>query len=247
MRKATLFSFAAAAALHASAARITAIPRQAPTETVAPTSTQAPEPSHCATQDLTQFSDVPRPTGTLSEAFESYVDGLRKPCSSTATGSDEYYSCEALDTSQWCDFSTKAPSSVSSAYSSYASAAASWWEDKAANLTSLVVDCPQILDGVDPIEQVWLNRTSAIAVCYFLANPDNASWSSVLFPPTMTAATTATMTTGSTTATGSTTVSGMGATGTDPTTTANAVGRTESVGIWILASIGIVAVAMSSV
>ncbi|RYO86087.1 hypothetical protein DL764_009060 [Monosporascus ibericus] len=89
---------------------------------------QHSEPGHpwvCATKNMTECFGMPKPTSTLLDAIYAYVDEQLEPCLSTATGRDKL-SCSVAE-SQWCSFSTDEPPGASAAYSSYASAAASWW------------------------------------------------------------------------------------------------------------------------
>ncbi|RYP43727.1 hypothetical protein DL768_009750 [Monosporascus sp. mg162] len=53
---------------------------------------------------------MPKPTGTLLETIDSYVDKQLALCLSTATERDKL-SCQVTG-SQWCGFSTDVPPSV---------------------------------------------------------------------------------------------------------------------------------------
>ncbi|RYP31942.1 hypothetical protein DL767_005483 [Monosporascus sp. MG133] len=224
MKATALLTFAATAA-HASAMRITAMPRQVPTETEGPTSTQTPDPWVCATKNMTEYFDMPKPTGTLLEAIDSYVDKQLAPCWSTATGPDKLR-CEVTG-SLWCGFSTDAPPSVSAAYSSYGSAVASWWSAKSSAVSSVTSECPITWERYDPIEQEWLNITIAQAECYADPHPGED-------------------TTSASSATGPTAVPDTGATAAGPTPTNDALGRANGMGMWMLASAGIAVAVINS-
>ncbi|KAI1474544.1 hypothetical protein F4774DRAFT_400154 [Daldinia eschscholtzii] len=162
----------AISAIQVSAMYMTPMPRQAATETSTATSTQRPDPWQCATQNLTQFFDVPKPTGALLKALDSYGDELIKPCLSTATGLD-ILSCTVSNTSQWCGFATAAPTSVITAYSSYGELVASWWSEKSSAAVSLSAECPNSWQRFGPIEQAWFNQTLAHLKCYNEAHPSS--------------------------------------------------------------------------
>ncbi|RYO76349.1 hypothetical protein DL766_009950 [Monosporascus sp. MC13-8B] len=157
MKTAALLTFAATAA-HASVMQIPAMPRQVPTKTEGPASTQSPDPWVCATKNMTEYFDMPKPTGTLLDAIDAYVDKQLEPCWSTAIGRDKL-SCEVTG-SLWCGFSTDAPPSASAAYSSVAS------------------ECPITWERYEPIEQSWLNITIAHAECYADAHRGKGTTSS---------------------------------------------------------------------
>ncbi|KAI1772846.1 hypothetical protein F4818DRAFT_126412 [Hypoxylon cercidicola] len=162
------------------AMRITEMPR------AEPTSTQAPDPWQCVTENITQYFNVPKPTGTLLDALLSYGDELIEPCLSTATGLD-ILSCTVSETSAWCGFTTAAPSLVLSDYSSYGSAAASFWQAKSQTISVIASDCPVGWSKPGFSEHVWLNQTIAHAECYIAAHPANTTTvSSTASSPTST-------------------------------------------------------------
>ncbi|KAI1800390.1 hypothetical protein F4811DRAFT_33712 [Daldinia bambusicola] len=168
-------------AVRVSAMYMTPMPRQAATETTTATSTQRPDPWQCATQNLTQFFDVPKPTGALLKALDSYGDELVKPCLATATGLD-VLSCSVTNTSQWCGFATAAPTSVRTAYSSYGKSVASWWSAKSSAAVSLSAECPNSWEHFGPIDQAWFNQTVAHAKCYDKAHPSSTKTTSTSGP-----------------------------------------------------------------
>ncbi|RYO77449.1 hypothetical protein DL764_010219 [Monosporascus ibericus] len=225
MKTAALLTFAATAA-HASVMQITAMPRQVPTKTEDPASTQTPDPWVCATKNMTEYFDMPKPASTLLDAIYAYVDEQLEPCLSTATGSDKL-SC-TVGESRWCSFSTEGPPSASAAYSSYASAVASWWSAKSSAVSSVASECPITWERYDPLEQSWLNVTIVQAECYADAHAGKGTTSSV------------------SSVTGPTAVPGTGATAAGPTPTNDVLGRAERVDMWMLASTGIAVAVINS-
>lgn len=95
-----------------------------PASTLPPAISYTSDPWQCATKNLTQYFDVPKPIPTLLSALESYGDELIKPCLATATGLD-ILSCSVSETTKWCGFSTAAEPVVQRRYYSYGSSAAS--------------------------------------------------------------------------------------------------------------------------
>ncbi|KAF2132618.1 hypothetical protein P153DRAFT_393589 [Dothidotthia symphoricarpi CBS 119687] len=146
-----------------------------PTSTPLPTSSQSPDPWQCATRNLTQYFDVPRPSAVLLSALESYGDKLIKPCLSTATGLNKL-SCSVSETTQWCGFTTDATPPMKTRYSAYGSSAASWYSAKSAAIQSVRGDCPVTWEKFGPLDHAWLNQTIAHAKCYDGAYPrENSS------------------------------------------------------------------------
>ncbi|RYP67615.1 hypothetical protein DL771_007167 [Monosporascus sp. 5C6A] len=225
MKTAALLTFAATAA-HASVMQMTAMPRQVPTETEGPASTRTPDPWVCATKNMTEYFDMPKPTSTLLDAIYAYVDEQLEPCLSTATGRNKL-SC-SVGASQWCSFSTDGPPSASAAYSSYASAVASWWSAKSSSVSSVASECPITWERYDPLEQSWLNVTIVQAECYADAHPGKGTTASASL------------------ATNPTAVPGTGATAAEPTSTNDVLGRAEGVDMWMLAGTGMAVAVINS-
>lgn len=150
-----------------------------PASTPPPASSQSPDPWQCATKNLTQYFDVPKPIPTLLSALESYGDELLKPCLATATGLD-ILSCSVTETTQWCGFATAAEPVVQRRYSSYGSAAASWYAAKSAAIESVKTECRVTWEKFGPLDQAWLNQTVAHARCYEEAHPRVSGSSSVV-------------------------------------------------------------------
>ncbi|KAI0545560.1 hypothetical protein F4679DRAFT_560912 [Xylaria curta] len=83
-----------------------------------PTKTLSPNPWTWVTENVTQYFNVPKPTGNLLDGLLSYGDKILEPCLATAIGLD-MLSSSVSETSQWCGFATVAPTSVRDGYSSY--------------------------------------------------------------------------------------------------------------------------------
>lgn len=115
-----------------------------------------PDPWDYVTENVTRYLDVPKPTGSLLEALESYGDELISPCVATATGLD-MLSCSVTETSQWCGFTSAAPSAVLSDCSSYGAAAALFWGAKSQTASVIASGCPVAWSKPGLTEQVWSN------------------------------------------------------------------------------------------
>jgi hypothetical protein len=153
---------------------ITPAPDMQPTTTTTPdmqpTTTTTPDPWQCATETLSKYFDAPIPTGSLLAALQSYGDELLAPCLSTAIGTASL-SCSVSDTSQWCGFTTFAPSPVLPDYSSYASAASSWWESESSTAVVLASYCPQGWARASFFNHVWVSLAVANGGCCVTALP----------------------------------------------------------------------------
>ncbi|EFE43166.1 hypothetical protein TRV_02073 [Trichophyton verrucosum HKI 0517] len=79
-------------------------------------------PSYCTASDLSQYSSLPKLTGSLLDEFYSFHSELQQDCTATESGIGAQ-SCSVLESSYWCSFSTAVPSTLLSDYSSYASSA----------------------------------------------------------------------------------------------------------------------------
>ncbi|KAI4858573.1 hypothetical protein F4820DRAFT_442207 [Hypoxylon rubiginosum] len=169
MKRAILFTFLV---LHSNvwAMTITEMPRAESTSTIATAVT--PDPWQCVTENITQYFNVPKPTGSLLDALISYGDELLDPCLATATGLDAL-SCSISETSAWCGFTTAAPSPVLPDYSSYGSAAASFWQAKSETISIIASDCPVGWSKPGFSEHAWLDQTIAHGECYIAAHPGN--------------------------------------------------------------------------
>ena len=90
----------------------------------------------CLMENITQYFDVPTPTGALLTAYQSFGRDLYKPCLTQSDG------CHFPDRTSWCGFSTAAPSSILSDYWSFASVASSWWSAHSIKAVSVAQECP---------------------------------------------------------------------------------------------------------
>lgn len=199
------------------------------------------EPWQCTTEMLPQYFDVPKPTGALLTSIQLYGDVLQKDCKPTETDIFGLPQCPFPASSLWCRFSTVAPSSLLSSYSSYGSVASSWWSAHSSAAVSLARSCPirwykAMVDTPGGAER--LNSTLVFAGCYEEAHPTTGSSTKA----------TATTTTGS-----KVTSSGPKPTTTTTTSTATStskansvIGRAESVKMWMVASTRLAVTAINS-
>lgn len=97
------------------------------------------DPSHCATENLTKLFDVPKPTGTLDRALESFASGIWKTCDGSKTPGIDCFP----DQSSYCDFSTAIPENIHADYSSYGDAVSAWWATHSSAAASLSKECPE--------------------------------------------------------------------------------------------------------
>jgi hypothetical protein len=155
------------------------------------------DPWQCVTENITQHFDGPTPTGDVLTAINSYGHELAKPCMATATGLD-MLSCVVADSKAWCGFTTAAPSTVLSSYSTYVSSAVSFWTAKSATMSILSTSCAVAWALPDPAQRAWLSIGSCHAQCYLQAHPQTTTGSSSTSTPTSISATPANLTTSST-------------------------------------------------
>jgi hypothetical protein len=121
----------------------------------------------CATEDMIQYFDMPKPTGALFNLLVLYGQVLtRRICSLTGP---ESLCCPRVENSEWCGFTTWAPSTMISEFSSHASKASSWSAAHSSGIAVLPTDCPNYWNYAK-MRQVdgerWLNFTLAWAECY---------------------------------------------------------------------------------
>ncbi|TPX16147.1 uncharacterized protein E0L32_004142 [Thyridium curvatum] len=146
--------------------------RQA-TVTQQPTaSTLSPDPWECITENITQYFDPPKPSGSVLSEINSYGDKIIEPCMATATGLDQFY-CTVSDPQSWCGFSTAAPQAVMSSYLAFVSQAVSFYTEKSSKMSILSTSCASAWARFDPAEREWVKIATAHASCY-LANHSNA-------------------------------------------------------------------------
>ncbi|OHF01002.1 hypothetical protein CORC01_03830 [Colletotrichum orchidophilum] len=191
------------------------------------------DPWQCATQNLSQSFDVPKPSGTLSAAIDMYVDELVEPCFETAAATDLFH-CRVTESSQLCGFTTYASATPAliTAFKSYKSAAASFWRSNRDSVSSLSVECAPAWGHFGELDHAWLNQTVAYASCVLDDLPPVSSSSTIA-------------TGSSSSRSGSTTTSGTEVTGTtsSATNTAGLAGKTD---MWMLAGTGVIVGAVSA-
>jgi hypothetical protein len=154
----------------AAAAGITAMQMTATqTKTTAVTPTRSIDPWECVAANLTQYFDVPKPTGSLLSAVYDYGREMAKSC--TSTGIDEM-NCPKPEKTKWCGLSTAVPQSLSSDYNSYASVASSWWFPRSESIALYSTMCPKGWSRIGPDGlYTWLNITNGIGECHAAAHP----------------------------------------------------------------------------
>ncbi|KAL5353708.1 hypothetical protein ACLOAV_001748 [Pseudogymnoascus australis] len=144
-------------------------------ETVPAAITHAPravDPKGCPAEFLTQEGlDVPKPTGSLADEIRSYGWKLYKSCiTATATvTATNVGRCPSYAQSDWCGFTTAAPTGVLPAYSTYVSQAYSWWMEHSSALVYMRDNCPNTWEHGrwrDGDGERWIQDTFAIAACY---------------------------------------------------------------------------------
>ncbi|OBT71532.1 hypothetical protein VF21_09851 [Pseudogymnoascus sp. 05NY08] len=99
----------------------------------------AHDPWQCATEDLQQYFDVPKPTRRLLSELSLYGLEVYAPCTSAGT---LIILCPYPAQSSWCSFSATAPSDVLPTYSAYGSQAYSWWSARSSTVSALSARCP---------------------------------------------------------------------------------------------------------
>ncbi|KAH6694960.1 hypothetical protein DL95DRAFT_477388 [Leptodontidium sp. 2 PMI_412] len=200
---------------------------------VEPTATR--DPWQCVTANLTQYFDVPKPTGSLLDALDSYGDKLIESC--TSTGIDRVMGCFPAK-EEWCKFTTAAPASVLPDYQLYGSAASAWWSGHSSNAVRLATSCPNGWYNAMfelPGGPTWLNETIIFAACHGEAVTTTTASGSTL-------SSTATKAT-ATTLPGVTAVPTASVT---PAPTNGVAGRGEDLEMWMVAGSGFVAAAANS-
>ncbi|KAF2666456.1 hypothetical protein BT63DRAFT_428221 [Microthyrium microscopicum] len=129
----------------------------------------------CSTPDYQKLFSIPKPTGQLNEALESYGSSLLKPC--TLTGVERTL-CPFPPKTAWCAFPTAAPAAVLPAWSSYGSEASAFWASRGSTMLVLARTCPEhwynALYG-DLGNPIRLNNTIVQAECYADAHATGAT------------------------------------------------------------------------
>ncbi|KFY17435.1 hypothetical protein V492_00684 [Pseudogymnoascus sp. VKM F-4246] len=136
---------------------------------------RAVDPEGCPTEFLTQEGlDVPKPTGSLADEIQSYGSKLFQSCVSaaaiaTAVIRTNVARCPFHAKSDWCGFTTAAPTGVLPAYSTYASQAYSWWMEHRTALNYMMIHCPDTWEHGrwrDGNGEQWFADTFNVASCY---------------------------------------------------------------------------------
>jgi hypothetical protein len=131
------------------------------------TSTSTRDSWHCIPANLSQYIDVPMPTGTLYDAFTQHGSRLRSAC--TFTGIETERCARAK--SDWCGLSTAAPPEVMGALSSYGSVASSWWSAHSSAMKQDIEMCPYTWGRTGTgADKTWLNITNFLGECYVEAD-----------------------------------------------------------------------------
>lgn len=138
-------------------------------ETLLPTKWPNPEkadPWICPASNLTRFFDVPYPSPELYEAIVDYNREAFDSC--TVTGHERKHECFPSK-DYFCGITTAAPATALIDYSSYGSAASSWWHANSREAFDLVADCPSNWYSAMfdiPNGNVMLNLTIMFAACH---------------------------------------------------------------------------------
>lgn len=125
----------------------------------------------CATETMQQYFEVPMASGELSSSLISWR--RRQTSKYCDRPVQDWYLCDDIPTSAWCEYTTAAPSNVRSAYATHISEAYSWSSERSASLAVLPTNCPDTWDraSYDVIDgPAWLNETIAQAACYAQAH-----------------------------------------------------------------------------
>jgi len=121
----------------------------------------------CATKNVYQYFDFPMPTGALEDEILRYGGQLYEE-SCTVTGEATLDCLPATEYDRQCGISTAAPPSLLPEYSSWASAASSWWTERSSTAHEIASECPHywykaMTDKF--LAGPWLNTTLAHAQC----------------------------------------------------------------------------------
>jgi hypothetical protein len=131
------------------------------------------DPVGCIFEDYPYFSTL-TPNGSLSTMLLSYGDVLIKDCPLTEVDVMGLPICPYPALSDWCTFSDHAPTSLLPEWSSYGSAASSWWGHNSADAVKFARICKKkwfnAMIGVF-YGSVRLNNTIHWGECYAQANP----------------------------------------------------------------------------
>lgn len=219
---------------------ITTMPTSQPT--IEPTFTI--DPWECATKNISQYADLPKPTGALLEALRSYGDKLLQDCTPIVTGTVGP-SCPFPEKSLWCGLTTDVPTAALPAYTSFGSVASSWWSAHSSAVATVIEKCPITWDQMwreIPGGDAWLKDVIVFGECYADANSTDASStvgsSSTNLPSPISQ-------TDSESQVSSTSQSAATVATTDEPN--GVVGRTRNIEMWMVAGTGIAAAVMNAI
>lgn len=136
-------------------------------QTLLPTTAPPDDPEdsyRCVFSNASQYFDPPQPTEALKLAFWDYGDELIASCVDSGENVEDCWPGKK----QWCDLTTKAPATLTSALSAWGSSATSWWSDHSSDAVDVATKCPQnwfnaMMDLA--VNRQWLNLTIAWAAC----------------------------------------------------------------------------------
>ena len=153
----------ARAATTSSALYATLLPTAPPTVTK--------DPWQCATSNISQYFDPPKPTGTLLSAIVSYADEIFESCSSAA-------GCDFPPQSKWCRVTSAIKGTMIKSYVTYASSASSWVATKSGAMVAAATECPNTWWNSmiqTPNGDIWLNDTLIFSECYASLYPPSST------------------------------------------------------------------------
>ena len=157
-------------------------------------STLMPDPWQCVTENITQYFDVPRPTGNVLDAIASYNSEVNKECLATAVGYEKR-ACTMSSPTSWCGFTTAAPVDVLSSYSTYISDVVSFWTAKSETMSILSTSCAVAWGKFHQGDHEWVRIATAHADCYLAAHPQTQTETEAPTATTLDAAASTTATT----------------------------------------------------
>jgi hypothetical protein len=132
------------------------------------------DPVDCIFEDFYPYFSALTPNGSLSTALLSYGDVLIKDCPLTDVDVMGLPTCPYPALSDWCAFSDHAPTSLLPEWSSFGSAASSWWGHNSADAVNFARICKKkwfnAMIGV-VYGSARLNNTIHWGECYAQANP----------------------------------------------------------------------------
>jgi hypothetical protein len=121
-----------------------------------PRTTLKEDPWQCITENITQYFDVPTPTGNVFDAIASYNNEVNKVCLATAVGYEKR-SCTMSSPTSWCGFT-------------YVSEVVSFWTAKSATMSTLSTKCAVAWGRFHEGDHEWVRIATAHADCYLAAH-----------------------------------------------------------------------------